>query len=333
MSRNHGGPCELQHLEEAVAFLSEGSEYLLTSHINTDADGLGACLALRRVLRRMGKQAIVVIPQEPSPQLGFLNDFASIRQATDETCRARFRRAIVVDCSDLARIGEARGCIAADARILNVDHHGDNSLFGQVNLVAPVGSSACEVAYHLTLATGVEVDPQMAALLCAGILFDTGGFRYASTTPETLEVAAELVRRGARLDLLAERLFHTRGLAAVRSIGTGLSSLELALDGRVAILSLPRSGCEGADAEVIVDYGLQVEGVEVSVLLRQEQDGGLRVSLRSKGAVDVHAVASELGGGGHTRAAGCRLEGQTSDLRDGLLKAIARHLEDDADQA
>ncbi|MDE2814234.1 MAG: DHHA1 domain-containing protein, partial [Gemmatimonadota bacterium] len=206
-----------------------------------------------------------------------------------------------------------------------IDHHRDNECFGAVNIVEDV-SSTCELLYHLAIGLGYEIDSVAADQLYAGILFDTGGFRFSLTTDTTFEVAADLVRRGARLDAIAQDVFGNKSFGSVKQRGQAIESLVLRLGGRVAVLHLDREAMSAGEPDEVVNYGLMIRGVEVAVLLKERAPGCYRISLRSRDEVDVSQVASTFGGGGHARAAGLELTGAPEDIVENILAEIDRYL-------
>lgn len=315
----------LAEMEAAQRFLAEGDDFLLTSHVNSDGDGIGGCLALRRLLQKLDKKAVVVLPDAPDRRYEFLEDWKTIRQA-DSLPPGEVRCAIVLDCPSLERLGDLQRRIDQRTRILNVDHHQDNASFGEVNLVSPAVSSSSEMIYHLIAAMGQKIDAAMAAQLYAGILFDTGGFRFSLTTPTTFEVAAALVRCGIPLDRIADRIFGHKSLAEVKQLGRAIDSLALHFGGRVAVMRLTCEEMGAGDPEEVVNYGLLVNGVEVAVLIREMEPGRFRVSLRSREQVNVNPIAARFGGGGHIRASGCRLAGTWEEVERKLLAAIREAL-------
>jgi len=315
---------DLPHLPEAVDFLRQGDDFVLTSHVNCDGDGIGGSLALQGLLRSLGKRASIVFDEGPDDAYAFLEGWGQI-QAFDASLAA-VRHLVVLDCPNLERIGRLQQALDTSVRILNLDHHRDNGRYGHVNLVTEEVSSTCELVYHLATALGLRLDAARAEALYAGILFDTGGFRYSLATATTFEVASDLVRRGARLDLVADRIFSHKSLAAVKQLGKGIDSLALHFDGRVALLHLDYEDMRAGDPEEVVNYGLLVDGVEVALLLREQEPGRYRVSLRAREQVDVARVASAFGGGGHARAAGCRLQGSLETVAQSLLGELSKHL-------
>ena len=306
------------------AFVEEADDFLLTTHVNSDADGIGACMAWAHLLRGLGKRADIGLPEPPAGQCSFLAGWDGVRHFADLDL-TRYRCAIVSDCPSLDRIGPVRPGLNADIRTLNIDHHRDNECFGAVNIVEEV-SSTCELLYHLAIGLGYEIDAVAANQLYAGILFDTGGFRFSLTTATTFEVAADLVRRGARLDAIAQDVFGNKSFGSVKQRGHAIDSLVLHLGGRVAVLHLDHEAMSAGEPDEVVNYGLMIQGVEVAVLLKERAPGCYRISLRSRDKVDVSQVASTFGGGGHTRAAGLELTGMPQDIVEDILTEISRHL-------
>ena len=317
-----------QELTAAYAFIDEAEEFLLTSHVNSDGDGVGGCLALKQLLERTGKKASIVLNDIPEAY-DFLEGVDQIEAAewSDGTTTGdAVAHAIVLDCPNLERIGGTADYIDAETRILNIDHHKDNQMFGTTNLVAPTVSSTCELVFWLAQSGGIQIDETVAASLYMGILFDTGGFRFSLTTATTFEAAAELVRRGARVDYIADQLFGNKQLESVKLIGVGVDSLELHCDDQVATLHLSHDDMHNGDVEEVVNYGLLVKGVEVALLLKEQEPDYYRISLRSRDRVDVSQIAAEFGGGGHAKASGCRIRGTVEQVRDTLIEQVQKHL-------
>ena len=311
-------------LRATRAFIEAADDFLLTTHVNSDADGLGACMAWAHLLRGLGKRADIGLPEPPAGQCSFLTGWDGVHHFADLDLTL-YRCAIVADCPSLDRIGPVLPSLSPDIRLLNIDHHRGNECFGAVNIVEKI-SSTCELLYHLAIGLGYEVDAVAADQLYAGILFDTGGFRFSLTTATTFEVAADLVRRGARLDTIAEGVFGNKSLGSVKQRGQAIKSLVLRLGGRVAVLHLDREAMSAGEPDEVVNYGLMIRGVEVALLLKERAPGCYRISLRSRDKVDVSQVAGTFGGGGHARAAGLELTGATQDIVESILTEIGRHL-------
>ena len=314
----------LPDFDAAIAFLGRAGSFLVTSHVNSDGDSIGSCLAMAHLLSGMGKPATIVL-DDVSGRFDFLPGFGEIQQANGlEGMGAD--AALVLDCPSLDRIGSVANFLGPDTSILNVDHHKGNQQFGTANLVSEEVSSTCELLFHLFAAMEVEIDAPLAEQLYTGILFDTGSFRYSLTTSRSHEVAAQLIRCGARLDFVADRLYNNRSLGEIKLLGKAVESLSLRGEGRIAVLHLSHDDLRMGDPEEVVNYGMMIKGVEVAALLKEEKPGQFRVSLRSRNEIDVSAVASRLGGGGHERAAGCRRQGDLASVTAAVIGEIEKVL-------
>lgn len=306
------------------AFIEQEDDFLLTTHINSDADGLSACMALSRLLQSLGKRADIGLPDPPADQCYFLDGWDDVRHYADLDL-ASYHSAIVVDCPSLDRTGPVAENLGDGTRILNIDHHRGNEGFGAINLVDDV-SSTCEFVYHLATGLGYEIDAAMATQLYTGIIFDTGGFRFSLTKPATFEAAAALVQKGVRLDYIADHVFGNKSFRSVKQLGVAIDSMELHRENRVAVLHLTREEMQAGDPDEVVNYGLMVKGVEVAVLLKEQDPGRYRISLRSRDTIDVSQIAGVFGGGGHARASGLRLEGERGEITEKILAEIGRSL-------
>ena len=312
-------------LDAAANFLRSQSDLLITSHVNPDGDGIAGSLALSGLLRQFDVRSRILLQDAPSDNYAYLDGWEEIG-AIGNTAGARHGCAVILDCPNFDRIGRVSHHLSADATLLNIDHHHDNDRFGAVNLTDDAVCSTCEMIYHLAVHMGLEIDPPTAEQLYTGILFDTGGFRYSLTTPTSLEVGADLVRRGARLDRIADRLYNNATFESVKLIGQAIESMALYHGGRVATLSLSYQDMQRGDPEAAANYGLLIKGVEVTALFKEESENHYRISLRSREDVDVSAIAHIFGGGGHSRAAGCRQDGTLEEVRTRIVAAIEQVL-------
>ena len=314
----------LPDFNNAIAFLKDGRDFLVTSHVNADGDSIGSSLAMANILAKMGKSVSVVLNDIPE-SYSFLTGFGSIILATDME-QATDEKKVVLDCPSLNRLGMAENFFKPDTDILNIDHHKGNSDFGIVNVVSSKVCSTCEMLYHLCVAMDTTIDAELAEQLYTGILFDTGGFRYSLTTPQSHEAAAHLIRCGARFDYIADRIYNDSSLAELKMLGKAIDSMTLHAGSRLAVLHLTNDELRGGNPEEAVNYGMKIQTVEVAMFLKEEKPGRYRISLRSRGEVDVRSVAAAFGGGGHARAAGCRCEGSFTSVKTEVLAALERAL-------
>jgi phosphoesterase RecJ-like protein len=220
-------------------------------------------------------------------------------------------------------------CLNPGAKIAVIDHHWGNDGFGDVRLVNPESSATAELVYDLIEFLRIPISPEIAEGLYAGILSDTGGFRYANTSSRTLRIAAGLVERGARAPLVADALYATKTAPSLRILGLALASLETRSGGRIGAMTISRdmfeqAGATPEDADGIVQYAKALAGARVGMLVQEVAPNEIRASLRSDGTVDVNQVASLFGGGGHRNAAGLRVRGDLQQVRNDLYEALER---------
>ena len=308
---------------KTLQILEGPGPFLITFHRRPDGDALGSALGLRLWLRSRGRRAEVVNSDGVPDPFGFMPEAESVlREAPGDLGNYTL---VVLDTPDSSRAGLPDDVVRSAATVLNIDHHPDNSNYGDVNLVDPSASSVALIVYEL-LSGGERLTDGIATAFYTGVMTDTGGFRFGNTDARTLRAAAELVALGAVPARLANLVYGEQPLGRLRLLGMVLSATETVFDGKVAVSELTQSmkdetGSNGEDIEGIASFGRLIGGVEVALLLREE-DGRIRASLRSKGTVDVNAIARRLGGGGHKSAAGVLLDGPLEFARERLLDAV-----------
>jgi bifunctional oligoribonuclease and PAP phosphatase NrnA len=306
--------------------------FLVTSHVNPDGDGLASMLACGRILRSLGKQVWLVADGFLSPRYGYLPQIDTVvfyREGLE--AELPVANVITVDVPTLSRLERVARLIPRDAAILKIDHHPGDDQFGRFNYVDTEVSSTAELVYHLCIDLGIPFDAALGTWIYTGIAFDTGRFRFSSTTPNALIIAGEMVRAGANPQLIAEQLFYEYRPTTLSLLASTLQSLEYFLDGRVSVLSLDyallgQARYRDEDADGFVDYAVSLQGIEVALFLREHEPGQVRVSLRAKHDFDVRAVAEIFGGGGHRKAAGARMSGTIQEVKARLVTEIQRRL-------
>ncbi|MDR5709050.1 MAG: bifunctional oligoribonuclease/PAP phosphatase NrnA [Armatimonadota bacterium] len=291
--------------ERIARALEAARRILIVAHERPDADALGGALALALALERLGKE-VVVGSQEGVPQLyRFLPTWERVTATPPQD---RFDVSVGMECSDLARAGNFAAPLRAARMVINLDHHLDNSGYGDLVWVEPEASAVVELVAELIRELRVPFEEPIATCLMAGLLTDTGSFRYASVRPESFLLAAELVRCGARPHEIYERVYESRSPASMRLLGWSLVRMRLELGGALAWTVvdealLREAGASWEDTENIVSHLRGIAGVRVAVLFRVDAEE-VRVSLRSRGGVRVNELAARFGGGGHAQAAG-----------------------------
>ena len=313
----------------AVAFLEADGPFLVSTHINADGDGLGALLGMSRLIKKLGKTCrMVVADDDPDRKFAFLADFEEIVSYRDLADQDAVSHAIFVDTPTISahRVGNVARLIEQDTRTMIIDHHA-GSEEGNVLLIDSGACAASELVFGLMKATGVAIDPEMATQIYAGIAFDTKLFKY-SHPERALKACAELVDYGADPVSIADHLFAHQTVETVKTLGYALSTLELHYDGRVATVAVNHEVFKmGGDLDMVVDQAMSIDGVEVALFFKEQSPGYHRVSLRSRGAIDVNVIARRFGGGGHRNASGCAVEASLGESSRGLLEEVGQALE------
>lgn len=288
--------------------------YVLVGHVNPDPDCLGTMLAVGQGLRRLGKQVTWVSPDPVPVGLQFLPGADSIETPPAPSADVL----LVIDCEP-ARTGAVSEQLGDYKYVYNLDHHVTNEGEAPFAYVDAEAAATAEIAVELIVDHwGLALEPDDAFNLYTALMTDTGSFRFRNTTSRTLAVAARLVEAGVRPGSVAEAVYENMTWPAFQLLRTALASLERSDDGRVAWITLTRNmfaacGATEDDATGLSQYPRMIAGVDVSFVLRELEDGHTRVSLRSKGAVDVSVIAGRFGGGGHPGASGCTMEMSPAD--------------------
>jgi phosphoesterase RecJ-like protein len=305
--------------------LREKERFLIACHENPEGDAIGSELALALALRKMGKTATVLNADPVPGNLLFLPGADTIVFAEDGS---KYDVAVVVDCASPERTGRVSLELRKCPLLVNIDHHRTNGDLGELSLVDPSAAAAGLLIHRVLSAMKYEIDLEVATNIYVAILTDTGSFHYGSSSPEAFGVAGEMVRRGVDPWAVAEQVYETQSAFRLRLLGRVLDSLDLSADGRVASITTMREDLRefslGKDAlEGFINYPRSIVGVEVAVSFREEEGGAFRLSFRSKGRVDVSAVAARFGGGGHHNAAGCTVPGTLAEVKKKVLEALA----------
>jgi phosphoesterase RecJ-like protein len=311
-------------LDAVVEAIRSHDRFLVTTHENPDGDALGSILAMKLALEQLGKDAFLYLSGSiPLPsEYDFMDLGAVSRELPDDAAE---RVVLALDCANERRLGPDSSFVQRSPLVVDIDHHHDNSRFGQVNLIVADASSTGEILYDLFGELGVELTPEIAEALYIALVTDTGRFQYTNTTPKALRIAAELVEAGANVHQVFQDVYENVAFAKLKLLARALESAKVYEGGRVIVADLERgdfaaAGAEEPFAEGIIDFLRSVEGAEVVALIREPptQNGPTRrVSLRTRGTgIDVSAIARKSGGGGHRQAAGFSSEASTDEIVD-----------------
>src|SRR5215213_5964196 len=323
-------PTTRSDVEAVAEAIRAHDRFTVVTHENADGDALGSLLATTLALEALGKDAVMYLAGDaPLPAEYSFLDLAELTRVLPTDADERVL--VSVDCANARRIGESREPLERSLLVIDIDHHHDNSRFGDPNLVVPDASSTAEVLRDVFRELNVALTPQIAEALYVALVTDTGRFQYSNTTPKSLRLAAELVEAGADVHGIFRRVYETVQFAKLKLLARALDRAQLYEGGRLVVSYLLREdfadvGAEEPYSEGIIDYLRSVEGSEMVALIREPpRDGGpaRRVSLRSShDEVDVSAIARELGGGGHRQAAGFSSEREIGEIVDFLHRAF-----------
>jgi phosphoesterase RecJ-like protein len=310
-------------MDQVLKQIEQREAFLLTSHARPDGDAVGSLLALYQLLRKMGKLTRVVM-NDSVPLIYDRLPYAEVIEHLHFVPSDAPQTAIILECDNIhrTRLEGLEGRF-----LINIDHHNSARDFADVNWIDPQACAVAEMVHRLAVASCVQVTPEMATCLYTAVLTDTGSFCFSGTNIHTFRLAAELVRSGANPAEIAHRVYFSNPASKMRLLGTALSNLrrEGALAYMYVSLSeIERSGGLEEDCEGLVNYALSIEGVEVALFFREISDGRYRVSLRSKGHVNVAAVAEQFGGGGHNCASGCAVSGPLATSLELILSQLRR---------
>jgi phosphoesterase RecJ-like protein len=319
-------------LEAVADAIRAHDRFVVVSHENPDGDALGSLLATTLALRALGKDAVMYLAGDaPFPrEYAFLDLSEVVRELPADM---EERVLLAVDCANERRIGESRDPIERAKLVVDVDHHHDNSRFGDVNMIVAEASSSAEMVRDVLRELDVPLTPEIAEALYVGLVTDTGRFQYSNTTPKALRLAAELVEAGADVHGIFRHVYETVQFAKLKLLARALERAQVFEGGRLVVSYLVRGdfadvGAEEPFSEGIIDYLRAVEGSEMVALIREppRDDGPKhRISLRSShDEVDVSAIARQRGGGGHRQAAGFSSEESIPEIVEFIRSAYAQ---------
>jgi bifunctional oligoribonuclease and PAP phosphatase NrnA len=299
--------------------------FILTSHARPDGDAIGSVLALAEVLDQLGCQTDIVLADpipfiyRTLPNIERIHHAASASDIVPDPGVS----AILLECDSIERTGLLG---LEDRCLINIDHHASGRHFAYLNWIDEHACAVAAMVYRIALAAKVEITPAMATCLYTAILSDTGSFTYSSTNAETFAVAHDLTARGANPSQIARDVYFSNSASKIRLLGTALSNLRT--DGPLAWTwvtnqDMHLAGAEAEDCEGVVNYLISINGVESAVFLRELPTASqFRLSIRSKGKIDVAQVAESFGGGGHRSASGCTLDGPLGVATDRILAQL-----------
>lgn len=314
-------------IQRIIDEINSNSKFLITSHEYPDGDAVGSSLALASFLSSLNKEFCIYLSDPMPESLEFL---PLADKVVTEIPATAFDVTFVVDAGDISRTGIRKE--SRTGKIINIDHHPDNTAFGDINYLDPKASATGAMIYRLMAANGFKMDYSTALCLYTAIATDTGSFRYSNADKEAFQISGQLVDCGINPWFIAEKLFESQPRQRLDLLALALSTLEVNSRGDVASItvSLDMYAKTGATSEVtdgFINFARSIRGVEVAVFFREIEDGRFKVGFRSKGKVDVSVFAAAFGGGGHHNAAGCKVSGPIKDAKHRVVSCIEKVLE------
>ena len=309
-------------IPQIVDAIRSRRRFVLSSHSRPDGDSIGSQLAMAYALRAIGKTVTVVNADAAPPPLMAFPGVPAITIA--DHVEGEYDAAIVMECGDLARTG-VKGLDRFF--VINIDHHPGNTGYGQIQWFDPRAAACGEMVFDLVKALGVPLTLEIATHIYLAILTDTGSFHYSNITPRTFEMCRETIEAGVDPVLVARNVYDSNNMGRLKLFGSVLSAMQIDQSGRIAIVYLDHDMAREAggtyeDTEGLINLPLTVKEIEAVVFFKQIEGEVYRVSMRSKGEIDIGAVAKEFGGGGHKNAAGCTATGGIDTLQKLFVEKI-----------
>jgi len=321
-------------IENIADFLRsrEASRFIISSHINPDGDAIASALAFGNLLQKLQKEYKIVFDGFLSDRFEFLPGFGEILHINNSNPE-EFQpdHMVIVDASHMNRLGELAKVAKQVQGIICIDHHIGAEHFGNLSLIDTEAAASAQLIYDLISSLNVPFDSKLACQIYTGIVAETGRFRFSNTSSKVLQICAEMTRYGADPAFISENVYYQGAYESMKLLGVALNVMERHHEGKVIVVPLDytilsQEIYKDADDDGIVDYTVSVRGVEVGVFLRESRPQEIRVSLRAKGDFDVQNVAGRFGGGGHKKAAGCRMKGSIEDIKHLILEEIGKDL-------
>ena len=324
----------LDAMENARQLIRDNDSFVISTHVRPDSDAIGSVLGLARGLRQLRKDVLVVSQDGVPGTCKYLPDVDTIVTGTDRT---DFDVAIICDANDLSRIGKSAEVLKRAKSLFVLDHHNmesksinhisEDGFSESVYVVDDTMAASAELVWEFMEQIGVEIDPEMARQLMSGLVGDTGAFKFSNVKASTFAAAAYLTASGASPAEAAREIYENRPPKSARLLGVALMNAKYELDGKVALAHIRQEDFERYDAsdsdtDGIVNQLIATKGVESAFLFRQFEPGNVRVSLRSRGGLDVNCIAMKFGGGGHAAASGCTIEMDPESAEKALLVEV-----------
>ncbi|MBD3225723.1 MAG: hypothetical protein GF313_13425 [Caldithrix sp.] len=322
--------------EQINQFIEPRDNFLLSAHINADGDAIASVVAMKIYLEKLGKHAVIILHDETvDTRFEYLKHYDEIQCFSKHPDLKKYlpsgniENAIFLDVPGLKRLGDISQIVPPLQNAIKIDHHPSEDRLGQIEWVDEVASSTTAMVYEIIQNRNIEFDAALASAIYTGIVYDTGRFSFSNTTSRDLFICAKMAEQGADPVELTNRIFFQNSFQALKTIGRGLSSLENYLDGKVNVIYLSYEDMtqkNHGEIEELANYSVAIRGGEIGLFIREVKPNYHKVSFRSNSTVDVNKIAKVFNGGGHSRAAGCRIEGKKQTIIPKIINEIASQI-------
>lgn len=310
-----------KELENFKKFIDEADTIAISAHINPDGDALGSALGLRKSLELYGKKSDVIKISEVDDYLKFLPQIDFYKNPS----KKEYDLFIIVDCSEFDRIDKAIEICKKSKKVLVIDHHEGGSIKTDLNIIHSDSPASCELVYEIIKRLNLPIDKEIATLLYAGLVTDTGRFLYSNISELTFYTAADLYKIGADFEMIYKNLYQNKEISKLQFENHLLNKVEFkkpyALVG-VSQKTCKDFGVQMGDSESVVNMLRDLKGIEVACLVKEYGENEFKISLRSKDYLDVSKIARDNGGGGHIRASGFTINTDSMDKALNIMKKI-----------
>ncbi|MDX2500106.1 MAG: bifunctional oligoribonuclease/PAP phosphatase NrnA [Deltaproteobacteria bacterium] len=323
-------------MDQIINQIKEADHILLASHSNPDGDAVSSLLALGLAIGKLGQKTTIY---NASPIPAVYRFLPSVERIVRHIKKVNtYDVALILDCGNLPRIGDASSTVSQIPMVINIDHHISNTGFGDIQLIDPMACSTAEIVYRLIKAMDINIDTAIATSLYTGILTDTGSFRFSSTNQAAFAISQEMAQLGVEPHEVAQQVYGTYSLGRIKLLYLALDSIEISDNGKLSIMTVTgtmfaETKTQPEDVDGMINYARRIEDVKVAALIQEQRNGKTdsngqhhyHVSLRSDGSVDVAAIAGSFGGGGHASAAGFQAETTLAKLKTDII-TLAQNL-------
>jgi phosphoesterase RecJ-like protein len=321
----------MSFMKKIEQFIRENDNFLVAGHRNADGDAIASSLAISLLLKKLNKKYRLIFHDKViDKRFSFLEDSEKIQSIATFSEDFEIKSAIICDTPSFERLGDVSKLLPLKKKILKIDHHPTEEHFAEIDWTDENSSSTTCLVYQILEHFNFEFNKNSAQIILTGIMYDTGRFSYRNTKAIDFEISAKMLRFGADVEKSYVQIFCENPLSATRTIGIGLKKMETFFNNQVGLIYLNLKetlGSKSGEIEELSSLTTSVEGTHVGFFIREPEENIIKISFRSRGDINVNEIAAHFGGGGHTKAAGCRITNREyKDIKEELLTITEKYL-------